>query len=387
MIFKYMINDLGMRKQTVHTITTTYIREGCSVPVDVLSKYLKITHPALTMQQYINGHHFYDGWQLRASEEFSVEMIQWLPDFAMGIFMYGERTNRCSFIASRAGCYKPVLINEAGLLTEDDPRTEKGGEKAAYDAKVMNFLIEKYYHHAGEPIKPYLNPTTMEELIPRGLLPLYSIRILRFMWNLLSAEEKAPYKLDVLVPTQIAEIPLPITYRAIEVGNNTIENWMQLASVRNNKYAREATEKLIKFGLVDVKNLPSIAGRGRPQAGFAINEYGRRFYVNYLNRFNQQQKWRDRADEKAAENKYNAIEARRSELDALPIESLVSPTKRYIWGSMSPEPLVQDQQAVDDAKLSDSSAFEPKKERKSEAVDSSDIDPVTGENLRDLFGG
>lgn len=320
------------------------------MPVETIGKHLRIRHIALKMPE-LRSNTMYEDWSIKGANELSSEMVQWLPLFAVGIFEYGEQTTRCVTAASRAGCYKPQLINEVGLLSD-------AGDKTVIDARAINFAIDRYYKKANEPSKPFTNPTKMDEIVLNGLLPLYSIRILRYMWDLLDPIEKSELSPDLKIPLQIGQVPIPIDHTPIPVGADAVEHYVLMASVRNNKYTREASEKLVKYGLVDLKPLPVNEGRGRRPVGFTLNERGKLFYLDYAKKFNQRSVYEARTNAQLAQmnQKMPGINAERqntakSTLDAVELMSKM-----------------------------------PETSEKSSKNDPSDIDPVTGENLRDLFG-
>ena len=168
-----------------------------------------------------------------------------------------------------------------------------------------------------------------------------------------------------------------------------------LAVIRNNQTLREASEKLIKFGLVEIIELHDMtSGRGRPPVATRITEAGILFYNDYITQFDTYSKYKERMSEPAPEwfmGEARAEEKNKTENEFQPTKPPEQESENSDEQQITEEtdgefqPWVDEEfnDAIEKANQRSAKWLEERK-AKTKMSDSSDI--VDGENLRDLFG-
>lgn len=219
----------------------------------------------------------------------SLEMIDFLIRHSNGNYIDTDAYRRCANIGMRKGSYGVRLIDDFGLLTD-------AGLEATKNAKNLDRRLKRYYERTR---KTWLTPDTarsLDEIIPFGTLPGYSIRMLKYLADLegmLSNSSKSDNSSDFLKSSVKA---MKHQWRIEHVFVDD-EPYILMSTVRNNMSARLATEAVYKFGLVDFVNLPKSAnsgGKGRAPVGIKLTEMGKRFYSGYLSLFDPQQQFERR---------------------------------------------------------------------------------------------
>lgn len=225
---------------------------------------LILTHPA--MDRPASSY-----WGNMATEQFSPtyqfswEMVFMLNQLYGGKFdLDNPGSVRAFKAAQRKQCYKDPLINAVGVLTA-------AGHEATRNARI---LYQRIWEFSGDRMP---EPNTIDEIIVFGSLHLRSVGLLDLLWSLLPEEEQTLP--DKYIPT----LPRPRLWR-IDTAEVEGRQYVLPGSYRNNARAREATEALIKFGLVDMVHLPA-QGRGRPFVGLTLSEPGKLFYIDYRTKF------------------------------------------------------------------------------------------------------
>lgn len=314
--------------------------------------------------------------------EMSYEMLNFLLRFNAGNFdVHDNSDTRCFTITKRKSCYNPLLIDGFGLFTE-------AGKAAAFDAKTLGRLINrlanrpKLWHQCGK----------MDEIIPYGRISRYAVQMLQSLW----IAHPDHGTIDYFLKTPISAIKLETT----DIEGDA---YILLERVRNNMSLRDAANELIKFGLVNLVNLPKPlnAGRGRPPAGISLTTMGKRFFEDYLAAFDSavmfQARVRATAPRDSDEEVSYHVEAPRiSMADVVPYDPTAFPVDASTPSDEhavpdAPQPVsdvlghqevpLQDHQEVPERDVLTKPSHESRLPKLS---DSSDV--VDGENLRDIFG-
>lgn len=247
--------------------------------VNLVDKELICVHPCMTVNPEIYKGSMYAEQRVSGKYDLSYEMVEFLANLSRGrVDWKSDTAQRCLKIATRKGCYPEPLLHPLGIPTAS-------GEEAALDAKIVQGRIIRYCHTRGLDIPPVDQVKTMDEIIVYGNLTTPSIRMLEILWNLLPKTKK-PIKDDVIAPTPYK---WPIEVRELEG-----DKFALMSSIRNNMNIRKAVDCLIRFGLVDLANLPKhleVNGKGRAPVGFYISDAGVRFYQNYLETYDPKAKF------------------------------------------------------------------------------------------------
>lgn len=232
------------------------------MPARWVDKDLIITHPALHRPQ----ESFYGNMATERFDptyQFSWEMVEMLNRLYQGVFDSDNPGHvRALKAAMRKSCYPDVLLNEVGVLMP-------AGLEATQNARIL-------WQRIMEDTDRKPDATKMDGIIVFGRLNIAAIRMLNLLWELLPEGRRG-----------IQDYHATATYTHVW-RTETIEAdgtpYLVLSSIRNNIYARKAGDLLIKYGLVDMVNLPSIT-RGRPPIGIALSEPGKLFFEDFLPTF------------------------------------------------------------------------------------------------------
>jgi len=239
-------------------------------------------------------------------------------------------------IASRKGCYNPPLTTSFGIFTPE-------GEEALNYARCIDLKLRVHSRNTGKPKLTSENAQTMSDIVVWGNLSYSAQKLMRHLWDL--HPDKVSYN---------AKLPATITYKTTTVDG---VEWILAASLRNNANAWAGFNNLLKFGLIDLKDIrpEDVPKRGRPPVGFALSDTGFRFFEDYMARFDPGTKFQ------------KAINSEKPPTWFMPDYSTENDIKPQI-----------DQEVHEVEDLSDAPGV-------SEMSEIPDVD--NGENLRDIFGG
>lgn len=236
---------------------------------------LVCVHPCMQVDHSIYSGSLYGSQTISGNFDFSQEMVEFLAKLSRGqVDWKSETAKRCFLVATRKGCYPEPLMHPMGFPTDV-------GERAILDAKIIQARIQIYHHVNGTTG----NDAAMDEIIVFGNISNYAIRMLQLLWDLVPDDRK-PIKGDGMPPVPYSWDLAKITIEG--------ETYALMGSVRHNIHIRKAIDSLIKFGLVDLLNLPKPPenrGKGRAPVGFHISPVGIKFYQNYLENFDAKTKF------------------------------------------------------------------------------------------------
>jgi len=306
----------------------------------------------------------WEHYRFTGKYEFSYEMMRFLVAYGDGALNANDpQTRKCASIAERKGCYNPTLTNSFGYMTNE-------GYEAWQDAQYLQAKLHRWWRQNDKDVTNW-KPSRMDEIVPLGTIPGYSVRVLRYLFELLPKDEQKAH-------THLEDVKETVYTVPYEVIDGTAYGLM--AAVRHNMYARTAVEKLIKFGLVDLVTLPKTnpLGRGRAPVGFTISENGKLFHVAKLEEFHPE----------AVANKRRRLDYERSLIGHSDRHNDIDPDEVFL-----PRQTKKSGRAQQNSDMSDTSDApyipQPRKDSKSvaEVAKGDPTDIVGGENLRELFGG
>lgn len=234
---------------------------------ELSDKVLVCTSPALAAQLDEYADLKYQG-KLDYNYHLSFEMMDFLVRYARGGYNGSDLDKRCYKIATRKGCYKEILISPFGPFTP-------AGEIALHNARILDGKLKRYYERIR---RVWLTPDTvqhMDEIVPYGSIPGYATRMLRFL-----AELRLPE-----IPA--SPVPMPVAWHMATVELEG-DHYILMGSIRNNMYARNAADTLLKFGLTELVSLPKSEhsqGKGRAPVGIKLTEIGSKFFASYQAKF------------------------------------------------------------------------------------------------------
>ncbi len=216
-------------------------------------------HPALWGTSETTG--------LSSKWEFSYEFATyWLA------FNRGEHDDqnpshrRCYKIADRRGCYRKPLVHGIGHPTE-------AGLELHRDVVTMFSRLARWYEQNGKRRPFWEEALEMDEIVPIGTIPMASVKIMQKLYLALAPDQRKHQK--------IHSYPTPVE---LEYTTLNGKNLLLTRCLHNHRVYREAFEALIKFGLVDLSDLPRPVeqmGKGRHPVGACLSETGARFYEDY----------------------------------------------------------------------------------------------------------
>lgn len=198
--------------------------------------------------------------------ELSLENILFYKDYAFGgLVMEKDYYDRQLQAGQRKCGRSDVLIDKMGILTFL-------GRVATDDS---NILFRSIRSHNG--VAPTLeNAYRMDEIVVSAVLNNYALRLLQFLFDILPVTQKEGFDADIkngfVAPLEKGyddQLLVPSKY------------------IRNNAGCRAAMEKLVGFGLVQIfpigwDELTQNPRRGRQAIGYAITEPGRRFFIDFV---------------------------------------------------------------------------------------------------------
>lgn len=206
--------------------------------------------------------------------DFSFEFTLFLYQYNNGKWDFESDTyKRCINIQKRKGCYGLPLFDAFQLLTEH-------GELVWQDAKSLHNRFTRYFNGKHGFYPTLDNISKMDEIILYGSLPPESIVFLDLCWQIAPQEQKT-----LKQSTQLRKIP-NVTLAEVD-GRMGYE----MSSLRGNWHYRTYSEPLLKFGLLDMVQLPKKAsqkGKGRSPIALCITPLGIKFYEDYLMTFDPQ---------------------------------------------------------------------------------------------------
>lgn len=261
--------------------------------------------------------------------ELSYEFMKFVKNLYDGRYTEEDWEKRCVKIALRRSSYNPPILNDFAILSES-------GAGMMSDVRYLYAVTNRYADQTGHFPRDPQEATKMDEIILYGKLSTYSLRMLRSLWD--ADETQASHT----KPVTANSLALRWTY---DIDLIEGKNYILMAKIRNNVKIRTAAETLIKFGLLEVFDLPRTndSQRGRPPVGAAITDLGKKFCVDFMHRFDPRTMYLDEIARSTPHDDDTAIYA-----PSVPAQTAKKPTRAQ--------------------------------------VDPSDIDPETGENLRELFG-
>src|ERR1051326_7435231 len=200
--------------------------------------------------------------------DLSYEMMEFLYNYYRGVFPHNETNLRLFDIATRKGCYKPTLISDFGILSD-------AGKEAIEDAILLRMKILRGHVAAGVRLPEMTDIESMSELdmiLPYATISVYCLRVLRHLWDLLNPTEKPS-----VYSFEGTPLTLPVLWRADfqRVGTT---NYLLSGSVRHDAHARKALDTLYKLGLTTLTQMPRNGseefGRGRAPIGVSLSKVG-----------------------------------------------------------------------------------------------------------------
>jgi hypothetical protein len=244
------------------------------MPVYRTDAELIFRHPAFQGTGWISDN-------LSGEFDFSTEFCRFLIGWSVGAPR--DKTDpyilRNFTIATRKGCYRPVLIDPLGHLTER-------GQKALEEARAIIEAIRDFYYdieaHPPQIQKPE-EFQGMDEILPYGMMKLESIRMLTQFFNL-SGEPVDPDAVDVVPLPSDLEFP---PYEFVPNGANEPVKCLLIGVLHSMPKTRPNFEKLLQYGLVELVTVPKFShqkGRGRAPVGAKLTNMGKRFYQLYLDK-------------------------------------------------------------------------------------------------------
>lgn len=247
--------------------------------VQIVNNELVCVHTCMTVNPEIYQGSIYAEQRISGKYDFSFEMVEFLANLSRGkVDWKSDTAKRCLKVATRKGCYSDPLLNPLGIFTE-------AGEEAAHDAKIIQGRIVRYCYVNKFDLPSVDQTQTMDEIVVYGNVTLHGIRLLQSLWDILPNDKKLGD--GNYIP------PMPYNWQ-LETIDLDGDMYMLMSSTRNNPYIRKAVDNLVKFGLVDLLNLPKhpvTKGKGRAPVGFCISATGTRFYQNYLETYDPKAKF------------------------------------------------------------------------------------------------
>lgn len=202
---------------------------------------------------------------------FSFEFALFILAFSRGeMDLTSESHERCLRVLQRRGCYKPIIANALGYLTED-------GEILLRDAWKSIDLISRYNQKMGlAPITQsnWESVTQMDEIIIKGSISLPAVKLMLKLYEFIPDEQKSHPNLQ--------KYPFDPKMQIVEVNDKPV---LLTRSVHSNNDLRIACEQLTKFGIFEQINLiryPGQRGRGRHPVGARLTEVGLSFVEDFL---------------------------------------------------------------------------------------------------------
>jgi hypothetical protein len=231
---------------------------------------LMFRHPAFP-QDWVHNN-------LSGEFEFSFEFASFLFSWGLNaIETVNPYVAKNSLVATRRGCYNPILIDSIGALTDQ-------GKKAYTEARLSIIAIREFYQECGAPMTNHEDPNTfqgMDEIIIYGAIPLKCTRILNQAYKLEHTKKDA-----VLISDRSWDVKFDVT-EILPKDAQEPKKYLNLNVLRRHPKMRPDFEKLVKYGLIELTNLPKHdhqRGRGRAPVGASVTPLGKRFYDLFLDK-------------------------------------------------------------------------------------------------------
>jgi len=209
--------------------------------------------------------------------QMSYEFADFITGWKLGRIGKTKFHRRNFKIAQRKSCFPKPLMNTLGMLTED-------GEAVHARAQQYMRQIALYYESIGvarSDIPTWEQADTMDTIVLAGLFEAKNLIFLKTIYN-----KVHPLTEITLDTTHLDyEMPNDIEFDFREY-NDTV--YMVTSPLRAVPHKRAAFELLVKWGLVELENLPKLynqMGKGRSPVGATLSAQGKKFYQDYLNRY------------------------------------------------------------------------------------------------------
>lgn len=351
---------------------------------------LILNHDSLIRPTVEIHHHELSGVTLNPSYEMSYEFAKFLYQYRIGEAEKFTSAQRCFKIATRKSSYGEKIIDDFGTFTE-------AGQWAVQNARIIVMKMLQWLRREHD----FYNTIKLDEIIPYGQIDGYSMRFMHKLYDLLSPVERTiNFPKGIKARTSMnASLGWEGKVHVVKEGliTDKPENWLLTSSFRNNAYARKSAEQLIKYGLVDIANLPRESdgtvkpGRGRAPVGIRLSPIGRNFLHGFLNEFDPRMLFsghfaRDAQEElDDTQSVANGIKETTDPGRMEPEEIITHTDDSDIFGGIDNQDIPH-MPELDDQRWSQADIPEKPPSQPSPKSDPSDIDPHTGENLRDIFG-
>lgn len=209
--------------------------------------------------------------------EMSHEFAEFITGWALGRVGKTPFHVRNYNIAQRKSCYPKPLMSSLGILTEE-------GERVLARAQQYMKQITLYYESIGvgrADIPTWEQSDTMDTIVLAGMIEGKNIIFLKTIYNRLYPSKELNLEtahLDLEMPGD-----LDFEYREIDG-----REYMLTSPLRAYPHKRKDFELLVKLGLLELRSLPKLytqRGKGRAPVGATLTPQGRKFYQDYLERY------------------------------------------------------------------------------------------------------
>lgn len=205
----------------------------------------------------------------------SYEFASWITGWERGVVGNDEFHARNFKIARRKSCYPQPLMNELGLFTQ-------AGEQVLARAQIYMSQIKSYYQGIGiasvADVPLWDQVDDMDRILVASLIETKHILFLRALYSK-QYEDKSTY-------THMGQV-LPNDMQFEFTAWNG-KDYMTTSALRNHPSRRKSFEFLVKMGLIELHNLPKTVaqhGRGKNPIGVLLTNQGRKFFEDYLERY------------------------------------------------------------------------------------------------------
>jgi hypothetical protein len=208
----------------------------------------------------------------KPEHQMSLEFATFLKKWEQGDVGRTEFHMRNFKIATRKGCYPEPLLDQLGIFTE-------AGLRVLARAKSLLEQVTRYYQSMGlsiSAVPTWEDAASMDTILLAGQITHRNLTFLKTLHN-------HAFPVDFGKFTMLSmEMPVDIQFQFYKYNGIS---YLLTGALRNLPHRRKDFELLVKYGLVDLTNLPKPLerkGRGRAPVGATLTVAGVRFFEHFL---------------------------------------------------------------------------------------------------------